>query len=99
MIQGSKHSTLLYIIYTNEIPRLSKLMENEAWYDKNLKEPVGIYIEVEHDTITYIDDRNRIVDYDRLWQIFPDTEAQDKSREDERLFASRNHRKQKTVDV
>ena len=50
VIQGSKLSALLYIIYTNKIPRLNKLMENKALYERNLRELIVKYKEVEYDS-------------------------------------------------
>ena len=37
VVQGSKLSTLLYTIYTNEVPVTYKLLGNEQWMVENLK--------------------------------------------------------------
>ena len=38
VVQGGKLSSILYLILTDDIPRLHKLMKNQAWMQENLKE-------------------------------------------------------------
>ena len=63
VIQGSRLSGLLYIIYTNEIPLLYKLMQEKEWYQKNMKENPTKYDNVEHATINFVDDSNSIITF------------------------------------
>ena len=43
VVQCSRLSSLLYILYTNEVPRLKKLMEEKEWYVRTMKEPLTEY--------------------------------------------------------
>ena len=60
VIQGSRLSGLLYVCYVNEINDLHKLMSKQIYTtitDRHTK----IYTDIEHDTISFVDDSTNIV--------------------------------------
>ena len=64
VIQGSKLSGLLFLIYVNEVPNIHKLIE-----DKNLmRNMIGETIEpkgnIEHETENFVDDSASVVSFD-----------------------------------
>ena len=63
-IQGSKLSALLYTLYINEVPLLSKLIDSDIY--KKLTNDNSEYISniKEHITIQYVDDSNNIITSD-----------------------------------
>ena len=61
VIQGSKLSGLLYILYTNEVPRLQKLIENKEWKRENITNEDNNFKVVSHETINYIDNSNSVI--------------------------------------
>ena len=70
VIQGSKLSSLLYIIYTNEIPYLHKFITDNKYniyYNKITNNTYKITFEncknlhVDHLTINYIDDSTNLI--------------------------------------
>ena len=63
VIQGSKLSSLLYIIYTYEVPILFKLLYNQEWIQRNFEEDVKIYKDLDHETINFIDDSNLVISF------------------------------------
>ena len=63
VVQGGKLSSLLYLIYTNEIPRLFHLMKNKKWMRENMKQDVTEYTDIEHTTINFVDDSSSIVSF------------------------------------
>ena len=64
VVQGSKLSSLLYTIYTNEIPLLHNLMKDEEWMNKNLDKNVTTYSTTNHTTVNYIDDSSNIISFE-----------------------------------
>ena len=56
VIQGSKMSSVLYSLFTNEAPEIKKLMEDEVSLKKILKKDDIEIIEAEHETYAYVDD-------------------------------------------
>ena len=73
VIQGSKLSSLLYIIYTNEVPYLHKFLTNTNLNDlynkftnykfKDLLDNVKNFV-IDHLTVNYIDDSTNIISCD-----------------------------------
>ena len=43
VVQGSKLSSFMYTIYTNEIPLIHQLLKNPIWMMKNLKKSITNY--------------------------------------------------------
>ena len=63
VVQGSKLSSILYTIYTNEVPRLHTLLDNEAVMQQvALCNPVDIS-EVDHTVVNYVDDSNSSIKF------------------------------------
>ena len=58
-VQGSVLSGLLYTIYVNELPELSKLVFEESVNCLEKKE----YNEINHKTINYVDDSTSIIGF------------------------------------
>ena len=63
VIQGSKLSTILYLIYTNEVPALQNLMKNNEWMRKNMKKEPKEFKDLEHTTVNFIDDSNSVISF------------------------------------
>ena len=62
-MQGSKLSGLLYILYTNEIPRLERLLEDKESMNKLAKrEPISTE-NINHDTTNFVDDSNSVISF------------------------------------
>ena len=63
VIQGSKLSGLLYTIYTNEVPILHEILENEDVCKiigaKHYQE-----LPVKHDIVNFVDDSNSVITAD-----------------------------------
>ena len=72
VIQGSKLSSLLYSIYTNEIPRLNRLMDMTQYYDMTMTNMTNNYTNTRHDTIYYVDDSTNIISDNKLSDIISD---------------------------
>ena len=64
VIQGSKLSSLLYIVYTNEVPKLHELLADEEWVERNLNEEVTKFKEINHVTANFIDDSNSVNEFE-----------------------------------
>ena len=62
MIQGSKLSSVLYNIYTNEIPLLYKLI-NENIYETLTFEKINKFTNVDHTTVNFVDDSTSIITF------------------------------------
>merc|ERR1712240_720890 len=86
VIQGSKLSSLLYTIYTNEIPQLYKLMDMTNFRLITDSDLTNDFENMTHETINYVDDSTNIVttndsttiqdyinDYYRLLETYYDT--------------------------
>ena len=113
VVQGGKLSGLLYLLYTNEIPRLHLLMKNQKWMRENLKLDVEKYTEVEHTTVNFVDDSNSIVTFkdsteinyyiDKFMMILKTYYNQMKLKINSDktciMIVSRNQRKHETVDI
>ena len=56
VIQGSKISSMLYTVYTNEIPQLYKLITNDDYYNITKTILLYDYDKITHETLNYIDD-------------------------------------------
>ena len=69
VVQGSKLSTTLYTIYTNEVPALKELMTDA----ETLRELTGlsknINTEIEHNTYNFVDDSNNSIVFDNPEEI------------------------------
>ena len=63
MIQGSKISGLLYMIYTIEVSKLQELMEDEEWLESKRKVKKEKYKEVEHTVVNFVDDSNSVISF------------------------------------
>ena len=68
VIQGSKLSGLFYNIYTNEVPLLHKIMDNEL-FTKITNEKITQFKNVSHETINFIDDSTSIIAFKETNQI------------------------------
>ena len=67
-VQGSKLSSLLYTLYTNEIPLLYKLLNNKLY--KNITgQNIIKFKNIEHLTINFVDDSNNIITFNDQNQI------------------------------
>ena len=67
-VQGSKLSSLLYTLYTNEIPLLYKLLNNKL--NKNITgQNIIKFKNIEHLTINFVDDSNNIITFNDQNQI------------------------------
>ena len=60
-IQGSKMSSLLYIIYTNEIPLLSKIMHSNTLTTLTGNQPYTNDNDINTFTIQYVDDSTNMI--------------------------------------
>lgn len=63
VIQGSRMSGILYTLYTNEVPLLHKLLEDKDWMEKKLKVTKENYSEVDHETVSFVDDMNSMISF------------------------------------
>ena len=63
-IQGSKLSSLLYTLYINEVPLLSKLIGTEIYRKLTGDSPINSNNISDHTTIQYVDDSNNIITSD-----------------------------------
>ena len=57
-------STILYLIYTNEVPLLHNLMKDKEWTVRNVGKEPESYDAIQHETISFIDDSNSIIMFD-----------------------------------
>ena len=64
VVQGSKLSSLLYTIYTNEIPLIHELMNNKDWMNNHMKKEITKFTNVSHVTVNYIDDSNNVIGFE-----------------------------------
>ena len=62
VVQGSKLSSVLYNIYTNEIPLLYKLV-NDKTYETRTFENLYKITNIEHNTINFVDDSTSIITF------------------------------------
>ena len=62
VVQGSKLSSVLYNIYTNEIPLLYKLV-NDKTYETLTFENLYKITNIEHNTINFVDDSTSIITF------------------------------------
>ena len=56
-------SSILYILYTNEVPAIHKLIEDTEWTEKNLEETGTKFTDNEHNTVNFIDDSNSMISF------------------------------------
>ena len=69
IVQGSILSAILYLIYTNEIPLLSKVMKDNQLYNKitdntkNMTFEANNYNNIIHFILNYIDDSSNIISH------------------------------------
>lgn len=62
IIQGSKMSSLLYSIYTNEIPVLNKLMNNVNYKEVTNDEYIqSTNLDIEQEIVNYVDDSSNLI--------------------------------------
>ena len=69
VVQGSKLSSLLYILYTNEIPLLHKLINNELYYKLTGDNSTNIYNNIANYVIQYVDDSSNLISSDNIEEI------------------------------
>ena len=62
-IQGSKLSSLLYTLYTNEIPLLYKLINNKLYKSITGQDTIE-FKNIEHLTVKFVDDSNNVITFD-----------------------------------
>ena len=63
VVQGSKLSGLMYILYTNEIPALKELLSDKETMNKLAKrEPIETE-DIEHETTNFVDDSNSVITF------------------------------------
>ena len=60
VVQGSKLSSVLYNIYTNEIPLLYKLINDET-YETLTFENLHKFSNVDHNTVNFVDDSTSVI--------------------------------------
>ena len=61
VIQGSKLASLLYTIYTSEIPAIHKIMNNPDLYKEVTGKKIPIFNDIVHLTTSYVDDSSSVV--------------------------------------
>ena len=61
-VQGSKISSILYTLYTNEVPLLYKLL-NSKWYNNITGENIVKFNNVQHLTVNFVDDSNSVITF------------------------------------
>ena len=66
VIQGSKMSSLLYILYTNEIPLLGNIMTNNDIFSKITSSSNTIISNVYNYTIQYVDDSTNMLSSENI---------------------------------
>ena len=67
-VQGSKLSSLLYTLYTNEIPLLYKLINNKLY--KNITgQNIIKFKNIDHLRVNFVDDSNNIITFNDQNQI------------------------------
>ena len=59
--QGSKLSSLLYILYTNEIPLLDKMTNNDFFTRLTSKDKMTDLTDIDNYTVQYVDDSTTMV--------------------------------------
>ena len=64
VIQGSKLSSLLYTLYINKVPFISKLIGTEIYGKLTGDSPIASTNILDHNTIQYVDDSNNIITSD-----------------------------------
>jgi len=69
VIQGSKLSSLLYTIYTNEIPQLYRLMDKTNYTYITNDTLTNDYKTIQHETINYVDESTNIISTNNFRQI------------------------------
>ena len=62
VIQGSKMSGMLYSLYTNEVGKLHKLLEDKEWVEEQLKVRHEEY-NAEHTVVNFVDDSNSLISF------------------------------------
>ena len=68
VLQGSKLSTVLYTLYTNEIPLIHTLM-SQAIFQKLTNTPIQQYTDIQHTTVNYVDDSISIISSKSITQL------------------------------
>ena len=61
-VQGSKLSSLLYTLYTNEVPLLYKLLDSKL-YQKLTGKNLIKFKNIEHLTVNFVDDSNNVITF------------------------------------
>ena len=67
-VQGSKISSLLYTLYTNEIPLLYKMLNNK-WYNTITGDSVIKFKNIQHLTVNFVDDSNSVITFNDQNQL------------------------------
>ena len=65
VVQGSKLSTTLYTLYTNEVPVLAEIMKNKDLLKILTGLTNDIESEVKHNTYNFVDDSNNTIIFDK----------------------------------
>ena len=63
VIQGSILSGLLYILYTNEVPILDNLLDNQEFIKKNLDMDKIDRKDIKQETVNFVDDSNTVIQF------------------------------------
>ena len=61
VIQGSKMSSLLYILYTNEIPLLHKIIGSDIYFHLTGQNLTQDFPKVSNMVVQYVDDSSNII--------------------------------------
>ena len=69
VVQGSKLSSLLFLIYTNEVSQIHELMKDDQWMRENMKEAPTSYTNVKHCNVAYVDDSNNLITFEEPTEI------------------------------
>ena len=64
VVQGSKLSAILYILYTNKVPKLHNLLTNKVIMKKLINENPINTEGINHEVVNYIDDSNSSITFD-----------------------------------
>ena len=62
VIQGSKLSGIMYNIYTNEIPRLHRLLDDDIYEEMTFEKRVK-YKNTDHHTVNFVDDSTSVITF------------------------------------
>ena len=69
VIQGSKLSVLLYILYINQVPVLHNLLNDNRYICIKNEEPLDEIKVLDHIMIQYVDDSNNLITTDDITHI------------------------------